>query len=290
MPPRLQLPRLRRRDAAPGAARPPTARGAGAPVDDLSSPPACPPGSRTGPPDFVGVGAQKAGTTWWFKLIEAHPRVHAIPDQRPELHFFDRYLEGWPGPDDVQRYHRFFPRPEGYLTGEKTPNYMCCHWVPRMLRAAAPQTRPIVLLRDPIARYVSGRTHDDARMTRIHGEGRDPADDVRWVNDAFNKGLYAQQLDWLRAAFPDERILVLQYERCVRDPAGQLARTYAFLGLPPHELPADELARPRNVTRRDKLDLAPQLLALLVEAYRADVGRLSAMVPDLDLSLWPDFA
>jgi hypothetical protein len=251
--------------------------------------PDCPPGWRTGPPDFVGVGAQKAGTTWWFKLIEAHPRVHAIPDQRPELHFFDRYLEGWPEPADIERYHRFFPRPDGYLAGEKTPNYMACHWVPRMLHEAAPGTRPIVLLRDPIARYVSGRTHDDARMTRVQGGGRDAADDVRWVSDAFAKGLYAQQLDWLRSAFSDDRILVLQYERCVRDPAGQLARTYAFLGLPLHEPPAEELVRPRNVTRRDKLDLAPQRRELLVEAYRADVARLSGMVPDLDLSLWPDF-
>jgi len=35
------------------------------------------------------VGAQKAGTTWWFRIIEAHPGVYHDPDQRPELHFFD---------------------------------------------------------------------------------------------------------------------------------------------------------------------------------------------------------
>ncbi|MBA3795881.1 MAG: hypothetical protein H0X20_01485, partial [Chloroflexi bacterium] len=50
-----------------------------------------PPGFVIGPPDFVGVGAQKAGTTWWFRLIEAHPGVYQSPDQRPELHFFDRF-------------------------------------------------------------------------------------------------------------------------------------------------------------------------------------------------------
>ena len=31
----------------------------------------------TGPPDFVGIGAQKAGTTWWFDAICAHPEVYA---------------------------------------------------------------------------------------------------------------------------------------------------------------------------------------------------------------------
>ena len=30
-------------------------------------------GQIVGPPDFVGIGAQKAGTTWWFDAICAHP-------------------------------------------------------------------------------------------------------------------------------------------------------------------------------------------------------------------------
>ncbi|MBA2570820.1 MAG: sulfotransferase [Chloroflexi bacterium] len=268
-------------------------RGSGDPdawLDDDASPPECPPGWRTGPPDFVGVGAQKAGTTWWFKLLTAHPDVHETGGQRPELHFFDRFVTGWPGPDDVERYHRFFPRPPGAMAGEKTPIYMACHWVPRMLRDAAPETRPIVLLRDPIARYVSGRTHEDARLARVHRGVRDPANEVRWVSDAFAKGLYAQQLGWLYAAFPREQVLVLQYERCVADPAAQLARTYAFLGLDPFEPPSDELARPRNVTRREKLELEPERRTMLVDLYRDDVARLATLVPDIDPALWPDFS
>ena len=35
--------------------------------------PPCPPGMTIGPPDFVGVGVPKAGTSWWFSLILAHP-------------------------------------------------------------------------------------------------------------------------------------------------------------------------------------------------------------------------
>ncbi len=258
----------------------------------IGRPPDCPPGWRTGPPDFVGVGAQKAGTTWWFRLIEAHPAVHAIEGQRPELHFFDRYLDGWPSREDIDLYHRFFPRPAGAMAGEKTPNYMACHWVPEMLREAAPDARLICILRDPIARYVSGRTHDEHRTGAAAGTveaSRDVADEMRWVGDAFAKGLYAQQLRWLLAAFPSEQVLVLQYERCVRDPGAALARTYRFLDLSDHRLEEAELTRPRNVTRQEKLDLDPRRRALLVELYAPEVRQLSTMVPDLDLSLWPDF-
>lgn len=269
--------------------RTPTARPSRLAIDQLH-PPTCPPGHVIAPPDFIGVGAQKAGTTWWFRLIEAHPKVHAIPNQRPELHFFDRFVDGWPDAGDIERYHRFFPRPPGALAGEKTPNYMACSWVPSMLRDAAPDARLISLLRDPIARYVSGRTHDEQRSGRPPAETRDPADEIRWVGDAFAKGLYAQQLDWLYACFPRERLLVLQYESCVRDPAAELARTYEFLGLPPHRPPDEELTRPRNITQAEKIQLDPRRHHLLVELYSADVHRLATMVPGLDLALWPDFS
>ena len=89
---------------------------------------------------------------------------------------------------------------------------------------------------------------------------------------------------------PAERTLVLQYERNQADPQGQLDRTYAFLGLPPHTLSAEDLARPRNASTGQPVVVAPEHLAFLREHYRADVLRLRALVPDLDLSLWPSFA
>ncbi len=236
------------------------------------------------------VGAQKSGTTWWFRLIASHPGVHQPDDQRPELHFFDRFFGTWPTMDEIERYERFFPRPGGSLAGEKTPTYMSCHWAPEMIRQAAPDARLIAILRDPVARYVSGRTHEERWLREILGDARDWTNETRWVEAAFAKGLYAQQLAWLRASIPADRLLVLQYERCVADPAGELARTYAFLGLPPHQLRTEQLSAPRNVTRVEKMGLEPQRRALLVRLYRPDVAELKSLMPDLDLALWPDFA
>lgn len=45
-------------------------------------------------PDFIGIGAQKAGTTWLYRNLQAHPEVWMPPIK--ELHYFDEKvgLEG----------------------------------------------------------------------------------------------------------------------------------------------------------------------------------------------------
>jgi hypothetical protein len=245
-----------------------------------------------GPPDFVILGAQKAGTTWWFRLIEAHPGVVQPETQRPELHIFDRLTDTWPTAAEVAAYHRFFPRPDGALAGEKTPEYLSSPWAIPMLAQAAPDAKVIILLRDPIDRYLSGRGHG-LRGWRKAGktfEAEPLADRTRMVNGAIAMSRYGAQIERVLRHFPREHVLVLQYERCVRDPRAEIARTYAFLGLPPHELADDELTRLRNVSTGERVAISDEHVAVLVEELLPDVRRVCELVPDLDLSLWPRFA
>src|SRR6266581_2247393 len=92
-------------------------------------------GWEVGPPDFVGVGAQRSGTTWWWRLVCDHPRI--VPAEK-EFHFFDEYFARQFSEADARAYHRLFPRPSGYLTGEWSPRYMHDFWTPALLRKAAP--------------------------------------------------------------------------------------------------------------------------------------------------------
>lgn len=262
--------------------------------EKLPEHPPCPEGWTTGAPDFVIFGAQKSGTTWWFRLIEQHPGVVQPANQRPELHFFDRLWAEWPTEEQIAQYHRYFPRPAGVLVGEKTPEYMNCAWVPPMAKAAAPEARAIVLLRDPVERYISGLSHQDRGglldEEDAAGQSRVFGDRVRVVTDAIERGLYATQIEWLLAQYDADRLLLLQYEACAADPAAQLARTHEFLGLPPHELPAEELARPRNKSKLDKVVVPQEHIDLLRRYYRPEVERLKVLMPDLDPSLWKHFA
>jgi hypothetical protein len=106
----------------------------------------------------------------------------------------------------------------------------------------------------------------------------------RALRKTYRGGLYGRQAERLLRRFPREQLLLLQYERCVADPAGELARTYEFLGLEPF-LPAS-LARPVHETTVEKPILPPRYRARLVEAYRRDAARLQRLLPELDLGLW----
>ena len=237
-------------------------------------PPACPPGWRTGPPDFVGVGAQRAGTTWWYGLIESHPTVDGH-DRVKELHFLSRYWNREFTDADRAQYERFFPRADGHISGEWSPGYMSHFWVPALIARAAPSTRLLVRLRDPIERYRSGLVlQSETAPLRFSG-----------ASTAFRLGLYASQLEQLFQYFPREQILVLQHELCTSDARGQLARTYEFLGVDPTYVPPDIDVR-RNEGTASKPELPSHVLDSLRAAYAPEVARLQELVPDLDLSLW----
>ena len=255
-----------------------------------ATPPECPPGWQVGPPDFVIVGAEKAGTSRWLRLLAEHPDVHLAMGMQ-ELHFFDEIAGRWQTQVDIDTYHRFFPRPSGAITGEKTPQYMSLWWIPQMLAGAAPNARIIVLVRDPIDRYISGRTQmEKYRAISIERGLNDRAYTKRAVDTSMHRGQYALQLTWLMDAYPREQILVLQHEQCVESTLPMLARTLEFLGIAPFTPDAELLAKEVNPARTDKVPLEPERRELLVRLYRPEVRRLKELVPDLDLSLWPDFA
>jgi hypothetical protein len=237
-------------------------------------------GLALGPPDFIGVGVQKAGTSWWFKTLVAQPGFYDQPGFRKERHFFDRFFLREFEPEDVARYEAWFPRPPGTVTGEWTPCYMHHFWVPPLLRRAAPDARILVLLRDPVDRYISGVTFSQRKGDIAR---------YAWADDAFARGLYGTQLDRLRAAVPHDRILVQQYERCRVDAKAELARALEFLGRdgPSTVGPLD---REFNRTEGPKMKLPGALEEELVARYADDVRHTFELYPDLDPELWPNVA
>jgi hypothetical protein len=223
------------------------------------------------------VGAQRSGTTWWYDLIAAHPGVH--PGAAKELHFFHRYSGRAFTPADAARYASYFPRPPGARAGDWSPGYLAHFWAPPCLRQAAPDTRVLVLLRDPVERYASG--------VGLQSETRRAG--AASASAAFRLGLYGSQIEHLLRYFPTEQVLVLQFERCVKDPAAELARTYEFLGLDAAFVPSD-LASPRNAARVAKPTIDDDHRRWLVECYAREVARVAELAPTLDLALWTNFA
>jgi hypothetical protein len=275
--------RFRRRDVAPYRTGLQPASGG----DHLHDPPDVPVGWSTAPPDFVGVGAPRSATTWWFNLVCAHPRLMGSPVRHKELHFFRDRQAGavaagrHPGaPGLAELYARYFPRPAGWRAGEWTPLYLYQAAARAGLAEAAPEARLIVLLRDPMTRLRSAVNRYGQRR------GREPDDDAFALE--VGRSAYAEPLAALIAAAGRERVLVLQHEACVADPAGELARTLTFIGVSPEPPAADRVRATPN--RRNRTFVIgsrreDEARATLV----ADARRLRDMIgDDVDLSLWDD--
>ena len=84
--------------------------------------------------------------------------------------------------------------------------------------------------------------------------------------------------------FGRDRVLVLQYERCLADYPGELRRTHEFLGLDPDRahMPPQRDPRERELPEEERMRLG--------ELYAPDVRKLAELLPELDVELWPNTA
>jgi hypothetical protein len=219
-----------------------------------------------------------AMTWWWFRLVADHPGVSVRDDVGMARNYFSHFATRAFGSNEVQRYHDSFPRRLGKITGEWTPSYLGDPWVAPLLAQAAPQTRLLVMVRDPIVRL---------RIGLAQSIGQRRANAGSHMANAVDRSFYAAPLGRFLELYSSAQILVLQYERCIVDPQFQLAATYRFLGLDDEHRPAD-IVPPIRQGGLPPLDA--DATARLVDIYSADVDQLAALAPMVDLSLWPDFA
>ncbi len=207
-------------------------------------------------PDFLIIGAQKAGTTWLARRVGEHPGAYVVPH---ELHFFDhaeiraRRMVWYEA--------QFAPAGPHRLTGEKTPDYL---WSVRpygdmgiapAIRDALPNVRLLAILRDPVARTVSALNHavhyghvppdSDPRELLFGGKRETGA-----FHGLLERGRYAEQLEIYNVLFSSERLLVGIFEDDVLGaPCALMARVTRHLGLPDHEWTEAQLTRPENRMR-----------------------------------------
>ena len=214
---------------------------------------------------FLGVGAQKAGTSALDAYLRTHPslcmakvkEVHLFDDDQT---FFQRTLGGYAA------YHRLFaPVSSSQLIGEITPAYMYWNEAPRRIWEYNPAMKLIAVLRNPITRaYSQWNMQRDvgieplAFWDALQAEGARLRESVPFQNRKFSyvdRGFYASQLRRLWTFFPPEQVLVLRYDDLRREPNDTISRVFDFLGverLPP--MPSQEAhVRPyaARMTRRE---------------------------------------
>ena len=246
-------------------------------------------------PTFLIVGAQRCGTTSMFKVLRQHPAVLA-PALQKGVHYFDKNYSLGPG-----WYRGHFPlratasRLESKTgvapqTGESSPYYMFHPLAAERIAHDLPETKLIVLLRDPVERAISAFTHETARgfetesferalelePVRIAGE-RDKMlaepgyDSTHLQHNAYvTRGQYIEQLERLESLVGRDRLHVVDSHDFFTDPAPVYAAVCSFLGLPEFQgaMFDQHNARPRSPMPGD-------LAARLDEHFRPYDERLA---------------
>jgi Sulfotransferase domain len=192
-------------------------------------------------PTFLGIGVQKAGTSWLHYNLSRHPEIF-VPTLRKEIHFFDRYYS-----KGAEWYKGFFPDDASGVIkqfGEITPRYIVDKETPeRILRELGP-IKIIVILRDPVERFFS-----QYRMSYSKGEiNLTPNEILESSLDAFERGLYSSQLKRYINCFGRENILILFYEEVFsngeKSTIDALHRVGEFLEVCNDKWPLDNLNQP----------------------------------------------
>ncbi len=227
-------------------------------------------------PDFICIGAQKAGTTWLHRNLDTHPDV-SFPYFK-ELHYYDEIEEGictnlycrffdghWKNewwrhtlkyslyeaykakdlhklmwlskyffaPRGKRWYRSLFPNEAGTITGDMTPEYgILRQELIRQIHSNYPQTKIILLLRNPIERDWS-----NIKMWQKRVKGMKSIQDVdmqfligqaKHNNDLSN---YKMMIENWGSIFPKENFLIRFFDEIKEDPINLLKDTYKFLGI-----------------------------------------------------------
>lgn len=208
-------------------------------------------------PNFLIIGAAKAGTTSLYDHLRAHPAVFMPTVKEPR--FF-----GYDGRDDRQKFpvHTlaeyealFAPATTETAIGEATPHYLSYPQAAGRIHALIPGVRLIASLRNPVDRAYSTYLHN-LRNRNAHADT--PFARVMETDHRLHE-TYAEKLERYFALFPRERIRILLLEDLEGDPRGTVRGLYGFLGVDPGFEP--EIAAPSNPGGTPRIRLLHALLA-----------------------------
>lgn len=202
-------------------------------------------------PDFLLIGAPKAGTTALFRALSRHPGIFCSPEKEPRFFAYPGQRPRFAcdgGPANAARivtaeaeYLRLFAGcGAGLVAGEASTTYLASEAAPRVAARYVPRARLIAILRHPVARAYSQWLH-------LRQEGHEPldfeaawnAEDEReargyWPLTRYRyRGYYGRHLEHWLEFFPREQLLVLFYEDWLAQPTETLAAVCRHLGVEP---------------------------------------------------------
>lgn len=194
-------------------------------------------------PDFIIAGAAKCGTSSLHQYLSRHPQI-LFPHKKELDFYWKNYQRG------IEWYLAHFPTltdRADFLTGEATPNYLRFPQVAQRIKDTFPQTKIIILLRNPVDRAISWHYHkQNSGLTKLDlataiATEIDQLSDITEAEiidsgyhnpDNIISSLYLYKIrPWIEL-LGREQILILKSEDFYLNPLENMQQVFQFLGLP----------------------------------------------------------
>lgn len=201
-------------------------------------------------PNFLIIGAAKAGTTALYEYLKQHPQIYMSQEKEPKFFALEGEKLDFRGPHDqeninrtaitdIEAYRKLF---QGVSTeiaiGEASPLYLYSPKAPNSIKSYIPNVKLIAILRNPVERAYSGymmhlglgwETTSDFTQALQEEEMR-IRDNWGWGHYV-NVGFYYLQLKRYFDTFNPNQIRVYLYEDLKTNPVAMLQNIFEFLNV-----------------------------------------------------------
>ncbi len=227
-------------------------------------------------PDFLVIGAQKAGTTWLYENLRCHQELF-LPEPK-ELHYFDQYFHR-----SIRYYANLFEQGRSKVKGEITPNYsVLSKKLIRFIYKVMPDVKLIFIMRNPIYRSWS---HAVMNLTAVTSK-RDISEVTDFEFKSFLKSEanlkfsnYSNILDNWLSIFPREQFYICFYEDIANQPEKFLYNIFSHIGVSTSvswdNFPLKQVIKPIGNDKNKSTSLMrPEIKLFLEQMYSSDINNL----------------
>lgn len=228
-------------------------------------------------PNFLMIGAPKAGTSAIYYYLKQHPHIYMSPVKEPHFFALENQPLNFQGPGDKQRFRDAVTRLEDYeklfesvksetAIGEASTTYLSSETAPDRIKHYIPDVKLIAILRNPVdAAYAS--------FLHLVRDGDEPLTDFGLALEAEDnrvrqnwegiwhyqrRGFYAEQLERYFQRFDRDRIKVYRYDDFKAKPNLVLQDLFQFLEVDPGFMP--DMSAKYNVSAMPKNPLLNKVM------------------------------